>query len=223
MVLECGDAACEGGDDRRPMSAARVEVVVFDLGNVLIPFNPRWLFRQLLRDEASIDRFFAETDFDAWNTAMDAGRRFADGIAAHSRCFPHYRALFEAFFERWQETVGEPITESVEVLRELQKNDIRTYALTNFSAETYPLAVARFPFLADFDGAVVSGSEGVVKPDPAIYRRLVERYSIVPARAVFIDDKLENVEAARRLGFHGIHFSDPALVRPALRALGLPV
>ena len=223
MVLECRDAVCEGGDDRRATSAARVEVVVFDLGNVLIPFQPRWLFRQLLPDEASIDRFLAETDFDAWNTAMDAGRRFADGIAAHSRCFPHYRALFEAFFERWQETVGEPIAESVEVLRELQKNDIRTYALTNFSAETYPLAAARFPFLADFDGAVVSGSEGVVKPDPAIYRRLVERYSIVPARAVFIDDKLENVEAARRLGFHGIHFSDPALVRPALRALGLPV
>ena len=205
------------------MSAARVEVVVFDLGNVLIPFQPRWLFRQLLPDEASIDRFFEETDFDAWNTAMDAGRRFADGIAAHSRRFPHYRALFEAFFERWHETIGEPIAESVEVLRGLQKCGIRTYALTNFSAETYPLAVARFPFLADFDGAVVSGSEGVVKPDPAIYLRLVERYSIVPARAVFIDDKIENVEAARCLGFNGIHFADPALLRPALRALGLPV
>ena len=205
------------------MSAARVEAVVFDLGNVLIPFNPRWLFRKLLQDEASIDRFFAETDFDAWNTAMDAGRRFADGVAAHSRRFPHYRSLFEAFFERWHETIGEPIAESVEVLQALQKGGIRTYALTNFSAETYPLAVARFPFLADFDGAVVSGSEGVVKPDSAIYQRLVQRYSIDPARAVFIDDKLENVEAARRLGFNGIHFSDPALVRPALRALGLPL
>jgi len=205
------------------MTAAPVEAVVFDLGNVLIPFNPRWLFRKLLEDEASIDRFFVETGFDAWNTAMDAGRRFADGIAAHSRRFPHYRALFEAFFARWHETVGEPIAESVEVLRALQKSGIRTYALTNFSAETYPLAQARFPFLADFDGAVVSGHEGVVKPDPAIYQRLVERYSIVPARAVFIDDKLENVEAARRLGFNAIHFGDPALVRPALRALGLPV
>ena len=222
-MSECREAIGEGGAGLRCASAARVEAVVFDLGTVLIPFNPRWLFRKLLRDEASIDRFFAETDFDAWNTAMDAGRCFADGIAAHSRRFPHYRPLFEAFFERWPETVGEPIAESVEVLRRLQQSGIRTYALTNFSAETYPLAAARFPFLADFDGAVVSGDEGVVKPDPAIYQRLVERYAVVPARAVFIDDKLENVEAARRLGFHGIHFSDPALVRPALRALGLPL
>ena len=222
-MSECREAIGEGGAGPRCASAARVDAVVFDLGNVLIPFNPRWLFRKLLRDEASIDRFFAETDFDAWNTAMDAGRRFADGIAAHSRRFPHYRALFEAFFARWPETVGEPIAESVEVLRALQQSGIRTYALTNFSAETYPLAAARFPFLADFDGAVVSGSEGVVKPDPEIYQRLVERYSIVPARAVFLDDKLENVDAARRLGFYGIHFTDPGLVRPALRALGLPV
>ena len=209
--------------EKTQCTAPRVDAVVFDLGNVLIPFDPRWLFRKLLPDEASIDRFFAETGFSAWNTEMDAGLRFADGIAAHSQRFPHYRPLFEAFFERWSETVGEPIAESVEVLQALQKSGIRTYALTNFSAETYPLAVARFPFLADFDGAVVSGSEGVVKPDPAIYQRLVQRYSIDPARAVFIDDKLENVEAARRLGFHGIHFSDPALVRPALRALGLPL
>ena len=222
-MSECREAIGEGGAGLRCASAARVEAVVFDLGNVLIPFNPRWLFRKLLRDEASIDRFFAETDFDAWNTAMDAGCRFADGIAAHSRRFPHYRVLFETFFARWPETIGEPIAESVEVLRGLQQSGIRTYALTNFSAETYPLAAARFPFLADFDGAVVSGDEGVVKPDPAIYQRLVERYAVVPARAVFIDDKLENVDAARRLGFHGIHFTDPALVRPALRALGLPV
>ena len=203
--------------------AARVDAVVFDLGNVLIPFDPRWLFRKLLPDDASIDRFFAETGFSAWNTEMDAGRRFADGIAAHSQRFPHYQSLFEAFFERWIETVGDPIAESVELLQGLQRNGVRTYALTNFSAETYPLAAARFSFLADFDGAVVSGHEGVLKPDPAIYRRLLQRYSIVAERAVFIDDKLENVEAARRLGFHGIHFTDPALVRPALRALGLPV
>ena len=213
----------EGGAGQRAAGEARVDAVVFDLGNVLIPFDPRWLFRKLMSDEASIDRFFAETDFDAWNTAMDAGCRFADGIAAHSRRFPQYRPLFEAFFARWNETVGEPIAESVGVLRALQQSGVRTYALTNFSAETYPLAAARFPFLADFDGTVVSGDEGVVKPDPAIYQRLVERYAVVPAHAVFIDDKFENVDAARRLGFHAHHFTDPAQLRPALRALGLPV
>ena len=205
------------------MPQTSIDAVVFDLGNVLIPFDPRWLFRKLLPDEASIDRFFAETGFDAWNLEMDAGRRFAEAIAAHSLRFPHYRTLFEAFFARWHETVGEPIGESVALLQTLRANAIRTYALTNFSAETYPLAQARFAFLADFDGTVVSGREGLVKPDPAIYRLLMARYSVTPQRAVFIDDRRENVDAARALGFHAIHCTAPAVLRPALRVLGLPV
>jgi len=205
------------------MTKPIINSVIFDLGNVLIPFNPRWLFRKILPNEASIDYFFEETGFDAWNLEMDAGRSFADGIAAHSQLYPHRHALFEAFFERWHETVGEPIAESVDMLQTLQKKGIHTYALTNFSAETYPLAVARFPFLSDFDGTLVSGHEGMVKPDPAIYELLLQRYSITPAQAVFIDDKLENVEAARRLGLHGIHFIEPTATRIALRALGLPL
>ena len=205
------------------MTTPTIDAVIFDLGNVLIPFNPRWLFRKILPDEASIDRFFEETGFDAWNLEMDAGRSFTDGIAAHSQKFPHRSPLFEAFFERWHETVGEPIAGSVDMLQTLQKKGIRTYALTNFSAETFPLAVARFPFLSNFDGTVVSGDEGLVKPDPAIYQRLMQRYSITPARAVFIDDKLENVEAARRIGLHGIHFIEPTAARKELRTLGLPV
>ncbi|MFZ4538581.1 HAD family hydrolase [Propionivibrio sp.] len=205
------------------MTIPTVDTVVFDVGNVLIPFNPRWLFRKMMPDDASIERFFEETGFNAWNTQMDAGRCFADGIAAHSQQYPHHRPLFEAFFHRWQETIGEPIVESIDLFRTLQRRGVRTYLLTNFSAETYPLAVVRFPFLSDFDGAVVSGLEGLVKPDPAIYQRLLQRYAITPSRAVFIDDKLENVEAARHLGLHGIHFIDPPSVRIALRALGLSV
>lgn len=205
------------------MSKTPIDAVIFDLGNVLIPFNPRWLFRKLLPDDASIEGFFEETGFDAWNLEMDAGRPFAEAIAAHSERFPHHRLLFEAFFERWEETVGEPIAESVEIFRTLKREGIRTYALTNFSAETFPLAVARFPFLEEFDGTVVSGLERLVKPDAAIYQLLMERHAIVAERAVFIDDRLENVEAARKLGLHGIHFTQPGLLRPALLALGLPV
>ena len=168
--------------------SSRFDTVVFDLGNVLIPFNPRWLFRKMLPDDASIDSFFAETGFEEWNLGMDAGRPFAEGIAAHSERFPHHRPLFEAFYHRWHETVGEPIAESVDLLLSLRQRGVRTFALTNFSAETYPLAVARFPFLSEFDGTVVSGEEGVVKPDPEIYLRLMQRYSITASRAVFIDD-----------------------------------
>jgi len=205
------------------MSTPIIDTVIFDLGNVLIPFNPRWLFRKMLPDEASIDAFFAETDFEAWNLQMDTGLPFAEGIAAHSRKYPHYRPLFEAFFTRWQETVGEPITESIDIFRTLRQNGIRTYALTNFSAETYPLAVARFPFLNDFDGTLVSGVEGLIKPDPAIYQLLMQRHAIEPSRAVFIDDRLENVEAAQRVGLHGIHFLEAMALRPELRKLGLPI
>ncbi len=203
--------------------SSRFDTVVFDLGNVLIPFNPRWLFRKMLPDDASIDSFFAEAGFEEGNLGMDAGRPFAEGIAAHSERFPHHRPLFEAFYHRWHETVGEPIAESVDLLLSLRQRGVRTFALTNFSAETYPLAVARFPFLSEFDGTVVSGEEGVVKPDPEIYLRLMQRYSITASRAVFIDDRLENVEAARQLGLHGIHFVDPAAVRAELRTLKLPV
>lgn len=200
-----------------------IDTVIFDLGNVLIPFNPRWLFRKMLPDEASIDAFFAEAGFEAWNLQMDAGLPFAEGIASHSRKYPHHRPLFEAFFTRWPETVGEPIAESVDIFRTLRQNGIRTYALTNFSAETYPLAVARFPFLNDFDGTLVSGIEGLIKPDPAIYRLLLQRHAIEPSRAVFIDDRLENVKGAQGVGLHGIHFVDATTTRRALQELGLPV
>ena len=203
------------------MTQNTIDTVVFDLGNVLISFNPRWLYRKLLPDEAAIDRFFAETAFDAWNAQMDGGLSFAEGIAAQSARFPHYRPLFEAFFERWQETIGGAIPESLAVFQALRQAGLRTYALSNFSAETYPQATRRFPFLNDFDGSVISGQEGVSKPDPAIYALLCQRYSIAPERAVFIDDKLENVETARQLGMHGIHFTDPQTLPPALRALGL--
>ena len=102
------------------MSTPVIDTVIFDLGNVLIPFNPRWLFRKMLPDEASIDAFFAETSFEDWNLQMDAGLPFAEGIASHSRKFPHHQPLFEAFFTRWQETVGEPIAESVDIFRTLR-------------------------------------------------------------------------------------------------------
>ena len=205
------------------MSTSTIDTVIFDLGNVLIPFNPRWLFRKMLPDEASIDAFFTETGFDAWNIQMDAGLPFAEGVESHSRKFPHRRPLFEAFFARWHETVGEPIAESVDILRMLQQRGIRTYALTNFSAETWPLAVARFPFLSDFDGIVVSGIERLVKPDPAIYHLLMQRHAVEPSRAVFIDDRLENVEGARKVGLHAIHFAEAMTLRLALRELGLNV
>jgi 2-haloacid dehalogenase len=198
-----------------------IDTVVFDIGNVLIPWDPRWLFRQLLPDDAAIERFLHEVDFNAWNRAHDAGLPFAEGIAAHSATFPQYRRLFEAFNERWVETIGPPIEGSVALARELRQGGYRTLALTNFSAETFPRALEQHPYLAEFEGIVVSGRERLMKPDAAIYRLLCDRYGVDPARAVFIDDSPANVEGARGVGMHGVHFESPPQLRAALRALGV--
>lgn len=202
---------------------SQIDTVIFDIGNVLFPWEPRWLFRQLLPDAAAVERFLSEVDFTAWNAQHDAGLPFAIGIARHGARFPHYRHLFQAYFERWGETVGAPFAESVAVLHELKTHGIRVLALTNFSSEKFPLARERYPFLAEFEGIVVSAEEGLVKPDPALFERLFARYGVTPARAVFIDDSAANIASAARLGLHTVHFTAPERLRGSLRALDLPV
>ena len=198
-----------------------IDTVVFDVGNVLIPWEPRRLFRKLLPDEAAVERFLDEVGFNDWNAQHDAGQPFAYGIARHGAAYPHYRHLFAAYFERWEESIGEPIGGSVSLARQLRAAGYRTLLLTNFSRETFPRALALNPFLNEFDGGLVSGEEKLMKPDPAIYRLLCERYQVSPARAVFIDDNPRNVAAAADLGMHGIRFTAPPQLGDELRSLGL--
>lgn len=200
---------------------ANIDTIVFDIGNVLISWDPRWLFRQLLEDDAAITQFFTEVDFFSWNEQHDAGQLFAQGIADKSARFPHHAHLFQAFFDRWEETMGPAIEGNVRLARELRTAGYRTLALTNFSAETFPRAVRRHAFLTEFEGIVVSGHERLMKPDPAIYRLLCERHGVVPARAVFIDDSLKNAEGARQIGMHGIHFQSVEQLLTDLRQLGV--
>ncbi|MDO6385088.1 MULTISPECIES: HAD family hydrolase [Uliginosibacterium] len=201
----------------------RIDTVVFDLGNVLIPWEPRWLFRKLLQDEAEIERFLQDVDFNRWNAIHDAGQPFAVGIESHGAQFPHYRHLLQAYFDRWEESVAPAFEESVRLLRELKTAGLRVLALTNFSAETFPRARRLYDFLDEFEGIVVSGDEGLIKPDAAIYKLLFERYSVKPEQAVFIDDSVANVATARQLGMQAIHFTEPGLLRQHLRELSLPV
>ena len=203
------------------MNAENFDTVVFDIGNVLIPWEPRTLLRKLLPDDQAVERFMREVDFLAWNGKLDAGQSFAQGVREQSLAFPHYAAIFQAYFERWEETIGAPIEGSVALLRRLRAAGFRVLALTNFSRETFPLARRRYPFLQEFSGILVSGEEKLIKPDPAIYRLLCERYSVLAARAVFIDDSVPNVESARQLGFHALHFTTPENLQKALFALGL--
>lgn len=200
-----------------------INTIVFDLGNVLIPWEPRWLFRKLLADEATIDRFLQDVDFNSWNAAHDAGQAFAVGIESHGARFPHYRHLLQAYYDRWEESVAPAFEESVRLLRELKASGLRVLALTNFSSETFPRARRLYDFLGEFEGIVVSGDEGLIKPDPAIYQLLFERHGVKPEEAVFIDDSAANVATARSLGMHAIHFTAPNLLRQHLRELSLPV
>ena len=201
--------------------AAGHDTVVFDLGNVLVAWDPRLLYRQLLPDDAAVESFFAEVDFAAWNHAQDAGRPFAGAVAEQAARFPHRRELLAAYQERFAETLDGPIEGSVAILHELHARGVRLLALTNWSAETFPVARESFDFLKVFEGVVVSGEEGVAKPDPRVFEILLGRYEVDPARAVYVDDSPRNVVAADEAGLTALHFTDPARLRADLVGLGL--
>jgi 2-haloacid dehalogenase len=196
-------------------------VVVFDLGGVLIDWNPRYLYRRLFDDEAAMEAFLADVVSPEWNGQQDAGRTWAEAVDILSREHPEQRELIAAYWHRWQETLGGAIEPTVEVLAELRATGVRLLALSNWSAETFPVARPRYPFLEWFEGIVVSGEVGVAKPDPRIFRHLLERFELDPAQTVFIDDSAANVEAAARLGIVALRFVDAAALRAELVALGL--
>jgi 2-haloacid dehalogenase len=203
-----------------PASPRRV--VVFDLGGVLIDWNPRNLYRKLFAgDDAAMEAFLANVCTTEWNEGQDAGRSFAEAVAELMPRHADKRDLIEAFGGRFDEMIPGAIDGTVEIVADLKRAGVPRYALTNWSAETFPPQRQRFPFLSWFDGIVVSGNEGVIKPDPRIFRILLERYAIAPEEAVFIDDNPENAAAAAALGIHGIHFRSPTLLRRELGTLGL--
>lgn len=201
--------------------SARIDTVVFDLGNVLIAWDPRNLYRRLFDDEARMEWFLREVCNSAWNERQDAGRPWAEAVAELSARHPQHAALIEAYRTRWAETLGGAIDGSVALLAALKARGVRLLALTNWSQETFPIARQSYPFLEWFEGVVVSGEEGIIKPDPRIYRVLIERHGVAPARALYVDDAPRNVAAAEALGMHGWHFRDADGLRAELQRLGL--
>ncbi|HUB90514.1 MAG TPA: HAD family phosphatase [Dyella sp.] len=201
--------------------SGRIETVIFDLGNVLIGWDPRRLYRQLIEDETQMEWFLREVCSSAWNEQQDAGRPWAEGTALLRAQFPEHAELIDAYHLRWQETLLGPIDGSVALLQALKERGVRLLALTNWSQETFPIARQLYPFLQWFEGIVVSGEERLVKPDPRIYQRLLHRYQVDPATALYIDDSQRNVAAAEALGMHGCWFRDPAGLRERLVELGL--
>jgi 2-haloacid dehalogenase len=194
------------------------KAVVFDLGGVLIDWDPRHLYRKLLADEAAVEEFLATVCTPEWNAELDRGRPFAEGVAELVERHPEHAATIAAYHERWPEMVAGDIPGTVEVLAELQAAGVPLYALTNWSAETFAITRGRFEFLEWFDGLLVSGEERVTKPDPAIFQLLLDRFGLDPTATVFVDDSEANVAAARRLGFDAIRFTGHEELRRELVA-----
>jgi 2-haloacid dehalogenase len=196
--------------------------VIFDLGGVLIRWDPRNLYRKLFPwDEAAMEEFLATVCTTDWNERQDAGRTFAAAAEELIARHPEKAGLIRAFGERFDEMIPGANDDVVAILDELKRRGTPLYALTNWSAETFPSARRRFEFLSWFDGIVVSGHEGLIKPDAALFRIMFARYAIDPARAVFIDDDPGNAGSAASLGVHGVAFRSAAHLRAELAQLRL--
>jgi 2-haloacid dehalogenase len=198
-----------------------VEAVVFDLGGVLLDWNPRYLYRTLIDDETELEHFLATVCTLQWHAAHDRGVPFERSCAELAARHPDHAELIWAWAQRSEEMVAGAIDGSVAILSELRARGVPCYALTNMEAETYPLRRERFPFMGWFDGTMVSAHEGIIKPEPVIFLRMLERFGLRAATTLFIDDSERNVTAARTLGLQVVHFQSPAQLRAWLTGAGL--
>ncbi|HZD26828.1 MAG TPA: HAD family phosphatase [Alphaproteobacteria bacterium] len=201
-------------------AAGAVDAVVFDLGGVLIDWSPYHLYRKLLPDDEAIAGFLAEIDLYGFLLGVDADKPFEASVRALARRHPERADLVNAFWDRWPETLRGEIAGSVALVEALKAAGHPLYVISNWSAETWHHG-RRFNFLEHFDGLVISGQEGIIKPDPRIFEIACTRFALTPGRSLFIDDNAANVQAAASLGFHTHHFRDPATLREALVDLGL--
>ena len=199
----------------------RIETVVFDLGGVLIDWDPRYLYRKVFTDEKEMEEFLATITTTEWHIEQDRGRTMEEATALLISHHPEHKKEIEAYYGRWDEMFGGPIEGAVDILRELRERGFPLYALTNWSAETFPFARESYDFLGWFEEIVVSGEEGMVKPDEDLYAVLIQRTGLDPATTVFVDDSLPNVAAAQDLGFTAVAFHNPDQLREELSRLKL--
>lgn len=204
-----------------PSRPARI--AVFDIGNVLLRWDPRFLFDTLIPDDGARDIFLTRHCSPAWNLLQDAGRPWAEAEAEAVAIAPHLSDFIRAYRARWIEMVPGAIPQNVQLLEDVRAAGIPNFAITNFAADTLAEAETHYPFLSGFDGRIVSGTEGIVKPDPEIYRLLLRRYGLAAEDCLFIDDNAQNIETARHLGFHVVHYTPQVDARAAFRAAGLAV
>ena len=197
----------------------KIRTIIFDLGGVLIDWNPRYVYNQIFKTEEEVEWFLENVTTPDWNEQQDAGyplhKATEELIAKH----PEWAPQIKAYYGRWLEMLGDAIHETVEIFRQLKESGkYKMYALTNWSAELFPHAQERFEFLKWFDGIVVSGEEKIRKPFPEIYQLLLDRYDLSASQTIFIDDNLRNVKAAGETGMQTIFFKSPVQLKEELRS-----
>jgi 2-haloacid dehalogenase len=194
--------------------------IVFDFGGVLIDWNPEYLFRDVFRDSSEMDHFLENICNSDWNERQDAGRPLSEAIRSLQERHPDYHDEIRMYYEQWTTMLGGPIEENVALLEPL-KSRYRLFGLSNWSAETFPIAQEMYSLFDRFEGIVISGEERLKKPDERIYRVLLERYGLKSGECLFIDDRLDNVQAAEGLGFQTIHLAEGKNLAMELRSLGI--
>jgi 2-haloacid dehalogenase len=199
---------------------SKFDTIIFDLGGVLVDWNPDYVYRTIFNDEKKMHEFYNEVCTSEWNEEQDAGRSLKEATEELVARFPGEEQNIRAYYDRWEEMLKGPIEASVEVFKEIKdKNKHKLYALTNWSAETFPIALKRFEFLHWFDGLLVSGEEKVRKPFIEIYELLINRFNIDPASSIYIDDNERNLSVPKELGIYTIHFKSPLQLREELKEL----
>lgn len=200
------------------------ETIIFDLGAVLIDWNPRYLYRKIFRDESKMEWFLNNICTPDWNEEQDAGRSFKEASDLLVKQHPDWESEIMAFRLRWEEMLGGPIEGTVEILNSVKNTGkYKLIALTNWSAETFPIAKAKYDFIGWFDGIVMSGEEKTRKPFGKFYRIMIDRYNLKPEKCVFIDDNPRNVKGGLELGIPGIQFIDPQQLKASLKTYGIIV
>lgn len=194
-----------------------MKTIVFDLGGVFVDWNPRYLYRKIFSSAEEMEWFLANVCNNAWNARQDAGRSFAEGAEILKKEYSAYAAQIDAYFPRWHEMFGPDIEGTKEIFWALKAKGYKVYGLTNWSAETFPKAKEMFEVFRQLDGILVSGEEKLIKPDPRIYERFLEKFDLRADKCVFIDDNITNVGAAQNVGMDAIHFQSAAQLEEELK------
>lgn len=200
----------------------KIKNIIFDLGGVLIDWNPNYVFKEVFKDDEKLTWFYREICTMDWNENQDAGYPLKKATEERIALFPQYEDWIRMYYGRWEEMLGESIQGTVDLLKQcVDSPALKVVALTNWSAETFPIALKKFDFLQWFEGIVVSGEEMTRKPFPDIYQITLKRFDLKPEQSLFIDDNKRNIEAAKALGIRCIHFSSPQQLEKELKKLNV--